>query len=151
MLATILFRVFFSSCLLSKNLKIKMYRTIILLAVLYGCETWSAMLREERSLRMFEKRVMRRITGRKREEVVGDWRRLHNDELPNLYASPNIIRAIKLRRMRWVGHVAYMGEMRNAYNRHTWEAILEWILGKYGGRVCPGFIWLRIGTNAGPL
>ena len=70
-----------SSSLLSKNIKIKTYRTIILPVVLYGFETWSLTLREERRLRMFENRVLRRIFGPKRDEVTGEWRKLHNEEL----------------------------------------------------------------------
>ena len=104
-----------SSRLLSKNLKIKIYRTIILPVVLYGCETWSLTLREERKLRVFENRVFRRIFGRRREKVTGEWRRLHNEELNDLYSSPNIVRVIKSRRMRWAGHVARMGEERGVY------------------------------------
>jgi hypothetical protein len=84
------------------------YRTVILPVVLYGCETWSLTLREEHRLSVFEKRVLRRIFGPKREED-GSWRKLHNDELHNLYSSPNIVRVIKSRRMRWAGHVARMG------------------------------------------
>jgi hypothetical protein len=76
--------------LLSKNLKIRIYKTIILPVVLYGCETWSLTLREEHRLRMFENRVLRRIFGPKRNDVTGDWRKLHNDELHNLYSSPII-------------------------------------------------------------
>jgi hypothetical protein len=101
--------------LLSKNTKIKIYRTIILPGVLYGCETWSLTLRNEHRLRVFENRVLRRIFGSKRDEVTGDWRRLHNAKLINLYSSPNIIRVSKSRRMRWEGHVARMGEGRGAY------------------------------------
>jgi hypothetical protein len=78
--------------------------------VLYGCETWSLTLREEHRLRLFENRVLRRIFGPKRNEVAGEWRKLHSEELHILYSSPNIIRQIKSRRMRWVGHVARMGE-----------------------------------------
>jgi len=85
--------------LLSKNLKIKIYRTIILPVVLYGCETWSQTLREERRLRVFENRVLRRIYGPKRDEVTGEWRQLHKEELNNLYCSPNIVRVIKSGRM----------------------------------------------------
>jgi len=98
-----------SSSLLSKNLKIKINRTIILPVVLYGCETWSPTLRDEHTLRVFEKRVLRRIFGLKRDDVTGEWRKLHNLELNDLYCSPKILRVIKSRRMRWAGHVAHMG------------------------------------------
>ena len=104
-----------SSRLLSKNLKIKIYRTIIWPVVLYGCETWSLTLREERKLRVFEKMVLRRIFEPRRDDVTGEWRRLHNKELNDLYSSPLIVRVIKSRRMRWVGHVARMGEERGVY------------------------------------
>jgi hypothetical protein len=103
-----------SSSLLSKNTKIKIYRTIILPVVLYGCETWSLTLREEHTLRVFENRVLRRIFGPKRDEVTGEWRRLHNEELNGLYSSP-FIRVTKSRRMRWDGHVARMGEGRGSH------------------------------------
>jgi hypothetical protein len=83
--------------------------------VLYGCETWSLTVREEHKLKVFENRVLKRIFGPKRDEVMGGWRKLHNEELHNLYSSPNTIRIIKLRRMRWAGHVAQMGEKRNVY------------------------------------
>ena len=89
-----------SSSLLSKNAKIKIHRTIILPVLLYGCETWSLTLREERKLRVFENMVLRRIFGPRRNEVTGEWRRLHNKELNDLYSSPNIVRVIKSRRMR---------------------------------------------------
>jgi hypothetical protein len=97
-----------SSRLISKNLKIKIHETVILPVVLYGCEVWSLTLREEQRLRVFENRVLRRIFGPKREEDVS-WRKLHNDELHSLYSSPNVVRVIKSRRMRWAGHVARMG------------------------------------------
>jgi len=100
---------------LSKNLKIKTYRTIILPVVLYGCETLSLTLREERKLRVFENMVLRRIFGPRSEEVTGDWRRLHNEELNDLYSSPNIVRVIKSKRMRWAVHVARMDEERGVY------------------------------------
>jgi len=82
--------------------------------VLYGCETWSVTLREEHRLRVFENRVLRRIFGPKREKD-GSWRKLHNDELHDLYSSPNIVKVIKSKRMRWAGHVARMGDGRDVY------------------------------------
>jgi hypothetical protein len=104
-----------SSRLLSKNVKVRIYKTIILPVVLYGCETWSLTVREEHKLRVFEIRVLRRISGPKRDGVTEGWRKLHNEELHNLYSSPSIISIIKSRRMRWAGHVARMGEKRNVY------------------------------------
>ncbi|KAJ4445651.1 hypothetical protein ANN_12334, partial [Periplaneta americana] len=101
--------------LLSKNLKVRIYKTVILPVVLYGCETWTLTLREEHRLRVFENKVLRKIFGAKRNEVTGEWRKLHNAELHALYSSPDIIRNIKSRRLRWAGHVARMGESRNAY------------------------------------
>jgi hypothetical protein len=82
---------------------------------LYRCETWYITLREEHRLRVFENRVLRRISGPKRDEVTGEWSKLHNEELHNLYSSPDIIRQVKSRRMRWAGHVARMGEERKVY------------------------------------
>jgi len=101
-----------SSSLLSKNLKVKMYRTIILPVVLCGCETWLLTLREEHRLRVFENRVLRRIFGPKRDEVTGECRKQHIEELHDLYSSPNIVRVIKSRRMRWAGHITRVGESR---------------------------------------
>ena len=83
--------------------------------VLYGCETWSLTLWEEGKLRVFENKVLRRIFGPRRDEVMGEWRRLHNEELHDLYCSPNIVRVIKWRRMRWTGHMARLGEERGVY------------------------------------
>ena len=90
-------------------------RSIILPVDLYGCETWSLTLREERKLKVFENMVLRRIFGPRRDEVTGEWRRLHNEELNDLYSLPNIVRVIKSRKMRWAGHVAHMGENRRVY------------------------------------
>jgi hypothetical protein len=86
-----------------------------LVHLVYGCETWSMTLREERKLRVFENMVLRRIFGPRRDEITGEWRRLHSEELNDLYSSPNIVRVIKSRRMRWAGHVARMGEERGVY------------------------------------
>jgi hypothetical protein len=104
-----------SSRLLSKNVNIKTYETIILPLVLHGCEPSSLTLREDHKLRVFGNGMLRRIFGVKRDEVTGGWRKLHNKELRNLNCSPSIIRLIKSRRMRWAGHVARMGEKRNVY------------------------------------
>jgi len=89
---------------------IEFHRTIILPVVLYGCETWSLTLREERGLR-----VLRKVFGPKRDEVTGEWRKLHNEELNDLYSLPDIVRVVKLRRMRWAGHVARRGEDRGVH------------------------------------
>jgi hypothetical protein len=97
-----------SSCLISKNLKFKIYKTVILPVVLHGCETWSLTLEEEHRLRVFENGVLRKIFGSKREED-GSWRKLHIDELHDQYFSPKIDRVIKSRRTRCAGHVARMG------------------------------------------
>jgi len=80
---------------------------------LYGCETWSLALREERKLRVFENRVLRRILGPRRDEVTGEWRK--HEELNDLHSSPNTVRAIKSGRMRWLGHLARMGDRRGVY------------------------------------
>jgi hypothetical protein len=144
-----------SSLIISKNLKIKIYKTVILPTVLYGCETWSLSLGEEYRLRIFENRVVRRIFGPKREED-GSWRKLHNDELHDLYSSPNIVRVIKSRRMRWAGHVARMGEGRGAYRvlvgraegkrplgrpRRRWEDNIKMDLREMG---IDGTNWIRL-------
>jgi hypothetical protein len=139
---------------------------IILPVVLYGCETWSLKLREEHRLRVFENRVLRRIFRPKRDEVTGEWRKLHSEELHNLYSSPDIIRQVKSRRMRRAGHVARMGEGRKVY-KVWWESLKErdhwedqgvggkmgseWILGRLAWGVRIGFDWLRTGTSGGLL
>jgi hypothetical protein len=159
-----------SSCLLSRNLKVKIYKTIILPVVLYGCETWSLTLREEHRLGVFENRVLWRIFGSKRDEVTREWKKLHSGELHNLYSSPDIIRQIKSRRMKWVGHVAWMGEERNVYwvlvgksqgkrplgkPRCRWEdrtkMDLREICWAGDGGVWSGFTWLSMGIVSGLL
>ena len=122
--------------------------------VLYGCETWSLTLREERRARVFENRVLRRIFGPKRDGVTEEWRKLHNEELNDLYSSPNIVRLIKLRRMRWAGHVARMEEGRGVHKvlvgklegkrplgrpRRRWEDNIEMDLQEVG-RGCGDWI-----------
>jgi hypothetical protein len=101
--------------LLSGDVKVKTYKTIILPVVLYGCETWFVTLREEHRLRVFENRVLRGMFGPKRDEVMEEWRKMHNGELHNLWTSPDLVRQIKSRRMRWAGHVACMGGGRNVH------------------------------------
>jgi hypothetical protein len=130
-----------SSRIISKNLKIKIYRTVILPVVLFGCETWSVTLGEEYSLRVFLVNLLRKIFGPKREED-GSWRKLHNDELHCFYASPSIVRMIKSRRMKWAGHMA-CGEVFTGFwlggpkARNHWEdlgvggrIISRWTLGR---------------------
>jgi len=105
------------------------YRTIILPVVSYGCETWSLIVREERRLRVFENRVLRRIFGPKRDEITEERRKLYEEELRDLYSLPNIVRVIKLRRKRWIGvwHVWGRGEAYTVFwwgnlrERTTWE------------------------------
>jgi len=96
-------------------MKIKIYRTIIMPVVLYGFETWSLTLREERRLRVFENRVLRRIFGPKRDEGIGEWRKLHNEELNDQFSSLIIIHVIKSRRVTWAEHVACVGDRRGEY------------------------------------
>jgi hypothetical protein len=136
-------------------LKAKIYKTIILPVVLYGCETWSLTLREEHRLRVFENRVLRRIFGPKRDKVTGEWRKLHNGEFHNLYSSQDIIRQIKSRKMRWAGHVARMEEGRNVYRvlvgKPKGKRSLERPRRRLVGEVWSGFTWLRIGIVGGLL
>jgi hypothetical protein len=158
MLAIIQSKIFCLPTSYKKNLKIKTYKTVILQVVLYGCETWSLTLREEHRLRVFENRVLRRIFGPKSEED-GSWRKLHNDEIHNLYSSPNIVRVIKSRRMRWAGHVACMGEGRGVYRvlvgrpegkrslgrpKHRWEDNIKMDLGEIE---IDGANWIRLAQN----
>ena len=139
----------------SKNLKIRIYRNVILPVVLYGRETWSLTLREERRLRVSENTVLRTICGPKWDEVTGEWRKLHNEELNDVYSSPNIVRVIKSRRMRWAGHVAHMGERMGVYRvlvgKPDGKIILRWIFRKWDVGVWTGLSWLRIGTGGGHL
>jgi len=154
-----------SSSLLSKNVKIKICKTIILPVVLYGCESWSLTLREEHRLRVFEKMVLRKIFWSKRDEVKGQWRKLHNVELNYLYCSPSIARLIKSRRTRMAGHVACRGR-REVYTGvwgnlregdHLEEPgvdgriILRWMFMKWDERARTESIWLKIGTGGGHL
>jgi hypothetical protein len=142
--------------LLSINLQIEIYRIRIVPVVLYGCETWSLTLREERRLRVFENRASRRIFGPKRVEVRGEWRKLQNEELNELYCLQHTIRMIKLRRMRWAGHVARVWERRGVYRifvgkpegnillgrpRHRWEGNIKMDLQKVG---CGGMVWIEL-------
>jgi len=152
--------------LISKNLKIKIYRTITLPVVLYGCETWSLALREERKLKVFENMMLMRIFGSRRDEVTGEWRRLHNEELNDLYCSPNIVRVIKSRKMRWAEHVARMGEDRGVYRALVgkpegkrplgrpgcrWVDNIGWISRRWDVGIWTGLGWSRIETGGGRL
>jgi hypothetical protein len=126
---------------------------------LYGCETWSLTLREDHRLRVFENRVLRTIFGPKRDEVTGEWRNLHSEELHNLCSSPDIIRQISSRRMRWAGHVAHLGQERKMKNvlvrkpegkrplgrpRRRWKEGIRMDLGAIGFR---GVHWIRLAQN----
>jgi len=112
-------------CRISVFQAAKIHRIVILPVTLYRCGTWSLTIREECRLRVFVNRVLRRIFGNKRDEITGEWRKLHNEELNDLYYSPNIICVIKSRRMRWTGYVANMKERNSAYR------VLE---GKFEGK-----------------
>jgi hypothetical protein len=148
-----------SSSFLFKNLKIKIYRTVIFPVVLYGCKTWSLTLRKKRRLRVFENRVLGRTYGPKRDEVTGKWKKLHNEELNNLYFSPNIVRVTKSRRMKLAGHVVRMGEGRGVYRvlvgkpegrrplerpRHRWEDNIRMDLREVG---CVCVDWMELAQD----
>jgi hypothetical protein len=124
----------------------------------------SLTIREERRLRVSENRVLRRTFGPKMDEVTGEWRKLHNEELHNLYSSPDIIRQVKSRRMRWAGHVARIGEETKVYKilvgkpegkrplgrpRRTWEDGIRMDLRETGWGLWIGFDWLRTRTGGG--
>ena len=134
------------------------YHTVVKCSVLYGCETWSLTLREEGRLRVFENRVLRRVFGPKRDQVTGEWRKLHNEELSDLYPLPNTVRVVKSRRMRWAGHVARMGEGRGVHKVLVGKPegkrplgdpdadgriILRWIFRKWAG------LWGLDGVGSG--
>jgi len=148
-------QILLSSRLLSKHTKIKIYRTVILPVVLYECETWSLTLWEERRLKVFENKVLRRIFGAERDKVTGEWRKLHSD----LYCSPNIVRLIKSRRIRWAGHVARMGKRRDVYTvlvgkpegkrplgrpRRRWEDNIKMDLQEVE---CGGMEWIELAED----
>jgi hypothetical protein len=139
------------------------FNVLVLQQVLYGCETWFLTLWEEHRLRVFENRVLSGIFGPERDEVTGEWRKVHSRELHNLYSSPDIIRQIKSRRMRWAGYVTRMGEGRNVHRvlvgkaegnrplerpRCRREDGIKIVLREIWWS---GFTWLRIGTVGGLL
>jgi hypothetical protein len=152
--------------LLSNNLKIKIYRTVILSVVLYRFETWSLILREERWLWVIENSVLRRMFGLRRDEVKGERKKLQNEEMNNLYSCPNIFQLIKSGRMRWAAHVACMGERRSVYGflvrkpdgrrplgrpRRRWENNIKMDLQDVGVGIWTVSNWLRLGTGGGHL
>ena len=138
-----------------QNINIKIHRTIILPVYCKGCETWSLILRKEHRLRVFENRVLR-IFGTKRDNVTGEWSKLHTEKLNELYFSPNIVRVIKWRRMRWEAQVARMvgkPERRDHLGDPDVDGglILRWIFRKWHVGVWTRSSWLRIGTGCGRL
>jgi hypothetical protein len=143
-----------SSRLLSSNVKVKIYKTIILPVVLYGCETWSLTLREENKLRVFENRVLRRIFGPKRDEVIGEWRKLHNEELQILYSSPNQIKDNEVGRtcgthgreeecvQGFDGKATRKEPLGRA--RHRWEDGMRMVLKEIG---CGSVDWIQLAQD----
>jgi hypothetical protein len=142
-----------------KNTNIKIYRTIILPVVLYGCGTWLLTLKEECRLRVYENMMLRRIFGPKRDEVTEEWRKLHNEELNILHFSLNIVRVIKLRRMKWAVQVARMRERKGVYRvligkpegkrplgrpRHRWENNIKMDLQEVG---CWAMDWIEVAQD----
>ena len=137
----------------------KIYRTIILSVALYECETWYLILKEGRRLRAFDNRVLGRIFESKRGEVIGEWRKLHIEELNNLYFSPNIFREIKSRRIRWAGHVVLMWESSGVYRvlvgKHEGNRPLgrPWRRGEYNIKMdlqevrCEGMDWIDLSQD----
>jgi hypothetical protein len=139
---------------------------MILLAVLYGCETWSITLKGKSRLMMSENRLQRKIFGARREEVIKEWRKIHNEELYGLYSLPNIVRVFKSRRMRWAGHVARMGRYE-VFAVFRWgnlrerghlgdpgvdgRIILRCMFRKWDVEVWSELSWLRMGTGGGRL
>ena len=138
---------------------IKIYRTIILPIVVYGCETWSLTFREQRRLRVFENRALRGILGPKRDGVTEEWKKLHNVKLNDLYCSPTIARVIKSRRMKWAMYIARMRERRGVYRilvgkpegkrplgtpRHRWEDNNNMDHQEVG---CGGMDWLELAQD----
>ena len=148
-----------SSSLLSKNIKVNIYNTVILPAVLYGFGTWSLALRDERRLSVFENRLLRRIFGPKRYKVTREWRKLRNEQLNDLYSSPNIVQVIKSKRMRWAGRVARMVEKRGVHRvfvgkpegkiplgkpRRRWDDNIKMDLQEVG---CGGMDWIELAQD----
>jgi hypothetical protein len=138
-----------------QNIMLYVIRTIILHVVLYGCETWSLTFREERRLRVFENRVLRKIFGPTGDEVTEEWRKCHNEELHDLYSSPSIVRVIKPKRMRWAGHVTRRGvysvlvgkpEVKRPLGRprRRWENNIMMDLQEVGCGVWTALGWLKI-------
>jgi hypothetical protein len=127
---------------------------------LYGCEVWFLTLREEQRRKASKDRVLRRIFGPKTDEVTGEWKKLHNEELHILHSSPDIIRQMKSRRMRWAGHVVHMGGDRKVYKvlvekleekRPLGRPRRRWEDGRLAGRMLSGFSGLRIRVSGGLL